>query len=249
MSEPDVGDPTPCRERFGLAWTACRVVRRRAPARMVEAARPLRVIPTTSWDQRRRSRWRSPAGTVGSARTGRRGWFAAFRAFGPDRSVSRRTGSTRRWLGGGSSCRRPVGRLVPRPATFCRDDGRCTSRSGRDCPPEIVTWEHDLAAEAPHRTPPPPEALVVVTAVSSRWLVTGVEPDEVLTGRYQGEGWRLLGGDLRRGLSCCQPRSGEVLEVIRTEDRNSSRRRAAKRRTTKRHTLAETTPAGVTRSH
>ena len=30
---------------------------------------------------------------------------------------------------------------------------------------------------------------------------------------------------------------GQVLEVIRTEDRNAARRRATKRRTAKRHTL------------
>ena len=65
----------------------------------------------------------------------------------------------------------------------------------------------------------------------------GFQHAEVLAGRYQADGRRLLNGDPRRGFVMLPAKIGQVLEVIRAEDRNAARRRATKRRTAKRHTL------------
>ena len=154
-SEPDVGDPTPCRERYGLAWTGAAsfaVERRRG---WCEAASTPPRDPDDVWDQRREVTMEKPSPGRPDLLLHARGWYAAFRAFEPDRF-----GESAYWLeiDGGSVALDGVqwadrsldGRLL-----VATSDGRLQVR---DETAADVTWEHDLAEETPHPTPPPPEA-------------------------------------------------------------------------------------------
>jgi hypothetical protein len=156
LPEPDVGDAEPCRNRYGLAWThaASFAVERRRGWVETEDTPPR--AEHDVWDQSREVTMRRscPGATDHELRV--TGWHAAFRAFEPDRfgptaywllSNGRRTDlSDVQWADWSSAGEHLLvatleGRLQAR------------SRDGRD-----VSWEHDLATDAPHRTPPPPAA-------------------------------------------------------------------------------------------
>jgi hypothetical protein len=157
-TDPDVGDPTPCRERYGLAWT-------HAASFAVERRRGWSEAPSTpprdpgdAWDQRREVTMEKASPSQGDVVLHVRGWYAAFRAFGPDRF-----GESAYWLDHGvdrielpdvqwADWSHGGGLLV------ATKDGRLQARTSDG---QEVKWEHDLSQQSPRPTPPPPEA--------SRW--------------------------------------------------------------------------------
>lgn len=153
--EPDVGDPAPVRERYGLAWTGAgsfAVERRRGWAET--ASTPTR-RPDDMWDQDRDVEIEKASPSRPDVVLHVRGWHAAFRSFEPNRF-----GESAYWLEI-DGVRRDLpevqwadwahdGRLLVATAS-----GRLQAR---EVDGERVMWEHDVASEKPHRTPPPREA-------------------------------------------------------------------------------------------
>jgi hypothetical protein len=152
--DPDVGDPSPCRQRYGLARTrpeSFAVERRRGWTETPDAP-PRR--SDDLWDEGREITMRKPSPSDGTLLLAS-GWYAAHRAFDPERyggpvyAVDSDNGQ--RLLDGvvWADWSRDGDLLV------ATDDGRIQRRSpdGRD-----VAWDHDLSTLEPDPQPPPPEA-------------------------------------------------------------------------------------------
>jgi hypothetical protein len=155
---PDVGDPTPIRERFGLEV-------RRAETFSVERDRGWTETPDTparaaddSWDERRatRVRMQKPSPLDPDTRLVVSGRFAAFRdirnhdptvGYALERGRSRRDLDRVQWADWDDR-----GRLL-----VATTDGRLQARTGAFAGDDMV-WEHDLSADRPDPQPPPPEA-------------------------------------------------------------------------------------------
>jgi hypothetical protein len=157
-TDPDVGDPAPCRRRYGLGWTRAAsfaVERRRG---WTESSSTPPRDPQDMWDQRREVTMVKPSPRAPATTLAVCGWHAAWRSFEPERF-----GPSAYWLE-----RNGVRQDLPdvQWADWAADgrllvattQGRLQARA----PDGVsVDWEHDLAAEEPVRTPPPAEA--------SRW--------------------------------------------------------------------------------
>ena len=153
LGDPDEGSAEPLRERWGVQWvraTSYAVERRTGWS---EATGSAPYDPDDPWDVRRAptltmARQR-PQGTEVLTVTGA---YAAFRAFdrqrygAPDYRLDGRPVPDVQWADWA-----PGGALLVATA-----DGRLQVRAGDD--PLRVTWEVDLAADAPDPQPPPPEA-------------------------------------------------------------------------------------------
>jgi hypothetical protein len=152
--EPDVGDASPCRERYGLAASRAAsfaVERRRG---WTETAGTPQRADDDAWDQRRdvTMEKQSPASDHRLTVTG---WYAAHRELEPDRygrpAYALDDGSSRRALDGvwWADWARD-GRLIVATA-----DGILQVREPDGL---AVSWEQDLSALAPDPQPPPPSA-------------------------------------------------------------------------------------------
>ena len=153
---PDIGDPAPCRQRYGLAWTRAAsfaVERRRG---WVETADTPPRAPDDAWDQRRQVTMEKPCPGAEERVLRVSGWHAAFRAFEPTRF-----GPSAYWLQIGD---RRVELADVQWADWSRDGALLTvaTYEGRLKSLDPVTlasvWEHDLSAESPTPSPPPPQA-------------------------------------------------------------------------------------------
>ena len=156
--EPDVGDPRPLRERYGLAVT-------RAASFAVERRRGWTETSDTPprseddvWDQQRQVAVEKASPADGSRRLVARGWYAAWRSFSPERyadaAYALDEGCGQRALDGVQWADwAPDGRLLV--ATTAGE------LQVRDPDGGGVAWRTDLAGREPESTSPPPEA--------SRW--------------------------------------------------------------------------------
>ena len=155
--DPDVGDAGPCRERYGLAFVrpaSFAVERRRG---WVETADTTPASDADPWDERRDVTMQKPS-PDGSRSLLASGWYAAHRAFSPERFggplYALDSGSGQELLDGvfWADWARGGDLLV------ATEDGRLQRRSPDGA---TVQWEHDLSGTEPDPQPPPPEA--------SRW--------------------------------------------------------------------------------
>jgi hypothetical protein len=154
--EPDVGDPSPCRERFGLAAT-------RPEAFAVERRRGWSETPETRprhgddlWDEGREVTMHK-ASPDGQRTLLVSGWYAAHRAFDPERFggalyAIEEAGRRRILDGVGWADWSRDGELL-----VGSDDGRIQRRSPDG---STVRWEYDLATLTPDPKPRPPEASI-----------------------------------------------------------------------------------------